>query len=373
MVRDPIAWAKKMAASAPPDPEPDGPITAAQEAKRDAARRERVSARRPGPECGPAPGDPPPQTDETPPPLMQAETRPDPILPVVRVTEPPERTAGRLAFGGIVNERGDLLDGQLPLFDTPELPRVPILELADVRGGPIMAQGRGAPLDLRLFVGACIMIPYAARAHGRLAVTVRELKEFLFPNGWQRGRDWPRIRDALLRARDYVIPGAFLWEGKTVRNWLPVALRAGVSEDPKLDDVVLLDVELPPGTASGPIIDRRELARLGVESSPRFRAYIAARSVAWLPGTTRVVVPRSGGRRSWSADPQAYPVLTAEDRRRLAFGASDTGNRTRADLDAAWEDLPGVVVDRNARLPNGRSGWRVIPSEAVRSVEEGKT
>ena len=43
-------------------------------------------------------------------------------------------------------------------------PRVPLLELADVRGGPIMAQGRGAPLDLRLMVAACILTPHAARA-----------------------------------------------------------------------------------------------------------------------------------------------------------------------------------------------------------------
>ena len=43
-------------------------------------------------------------------------------------------------------------------------PRVPLLELVDVRGGPIMAQGRGAPLDLRLMVAACILTPHAARA-----------------------------------------------------------------------------------------------------------------------------------------------------------------------------------------------------------------
>ena len=52
---------------------------------------------------------------------------------------------------------------RLPMF--PEIgPRVPLLELVDVRGGPIMAQGRGAPLDLRLMVAACILTPHAARA-----------------------------------------------------------------------------------------------------------------------------------------------------------------------------------------------------------------
>ena len=95
------------------------------------------------------------------------------------------------------------------------------------------------------------------------------------------------------------------------------------TEDAGLDDLVLLDVELPRRIAREPIIDVRELARLGVHSAPRFRAYIAARSVTWRSGKTRVVIPRSGGQRTWAADPEAYPVLTAEDRRRLAFGAGD--------------------------------------------------
>ena len=86
---------------------------------------------------------------------------------------------------------------------------------------------------------------------------------------------------------------------------------------------MLLDVEFPRRIAREPIIDVRELARLGVHSAPRFRAYIAARSVTWRSGKTRVVIPRSGGQRTWAADPEAYPVLTAEDRRRLAFGAGD--------------------------------------------------
>ncbi len=42
---------------------------------------------------------------------------------------------------------------------------------------------------------------------------------------------------------------------------------------------VLIDVELPPGSGHGPVIELRELAQLGVVSAPRFRAYIAAHSV----------------------------------------------------------------------------------------------
>ena len=305
---------------------------------------------------------------------VRAVTRVDPIMPVVQsVREHPARAAARLAFGGLVNGRDNLDDAQLPLFEPGDGPRVPILELADIRGGPVMARGRGAPLDLRLFVAACVLTPYVARGGERpLAVTVRELRDFLFPNGWQRWRDWPRIRKALYRVHNYAIPGPFLWmDGRIVRDWLPVALKGGASADADLDDLVVLQVMLPPGTGSGAIIDRRELTRLGVESAPRYRAYIAAHSVAWRPGVTRRRHPRNRRVHLWSSDPGNYPILTAADRDRLAFGAAATTirHRSRDVKDAAWEDLPGVeILTRQASTPDGCQGWLVVPDEAAAAI-----
>ena len=310
------------------------------------------------------------------PPKVRANRRLDPLLPVVRtVREAPEREAGRLAFGGIVEGRKSK-PAQLPLLPASEGPRVPLLDLVDERDGPIMVQGRGAPLDLRLFVGACIMTPATARASRcRLVTTVRELRDFLYPNGWQRGRDWPRIREALLKAQDYMIPGRFDWHGHTVDGWLPFGLVGGIGEGAGLDDSVLIDVDLPPGAASGPPIDRAGLAALGVDSAPRFRAYIAAHSVSWIPGRTQRPHPRDRSLWLWSSDPAHYPVLTAEDRRRLAFGEGDKRNRTRANLDGAWERLPGaVILTREAMTPDGRAGWRIVPeaaAEVIRSRDEG--
>ncbi len=316
---------------------------------------------------------PPPDAPDAPeageaahvPPEVRPECRVDPIFPVVSVREPPARDAGRLAFGGIVEERKSL-PAQLPLLPAPEGPRVPILELSDWRGVPTMAKGRGAPLDLRLAVGACVLTPHAARAaRGRLAVTVRELRDFLFPNGWERRRDWPRVREALYRARDYVLP---IGRG----NWLPFALRWEPGKDAELDELVLIDVELPPGSAHGPVINQRELVRLGVRSAPKFRAYIAAHSVAWRPGITRRRHPRNRSVHLWSANPVHYPVLTAQDRRRLAFGAGDKGKRTRARQDAAWEDLPGIeILTRDASTPDGQRGWLLVPEEAAEVIRKG--
>ncbi len=304
------------------------------------------------------------------PPEVRPESRLDPIIPVVKIREHPAREAGWLAFGGILDPDREMPDAQLPLFATGgQGPRVALLELQDWRGVPTMSQGRGAPLDLRLAVGACILTPYAARAaRGRLVVTVRELRDFLFPNGWRRLRDWPRIREALRRARDYVIPD------EQGGYWYPFALRYDPGADAGLDDTVWIDVELPPGSAAGPPIDRRELAQRGVGSGPGFRAYIAAHAATWLPGKTRVVIPGSKYR-TWARDLAAYPVLTRKDRRRLAFGTKDKKPRTIAQMDGPWEDLPGIeIVDREAVDRDGRLGWRFVPTaaEVVWRQREGR-
>lgn len=304
---------------------------------------------------------------------VRPEHRPDPILPVVveSVSEAPERKAGRLAFGGIVEDRKSL-PAQLPLLPRPEGPRVPLLELADYRGIASMARGRGAPLDLRLAVAVCVLTPHAVRAaQGQIAVTVRELRDFLFPNGWQRNRDWPRIQTALWKAHNYMLPGRYEWRGRTVCGWVPFRLEGGVGDDAGLDDVVLIEVKLPPGSSHGPIIDRDDLTQLGVRSAPMFRAYIAAHSVAWRPGVTRRPHPRNPDFHVWSADPANYLVLTRADRRRLAFGSHDKRNRTHAQQDAAWENLPGIeVVTRKASTPDGGRGWLVVPSSAAAALRK---
>ena len=302
---------------------------------------------------------------------VRAVTRLDPILPsvqVVTVQEHPAREAGRLAFGGLVEGRDDLAETQLPLFDrAKEGPRVAMLELADARGGPVMARGRGAPLDLRLFVAACIMTPLAAReTKVPLVTTVRELRDFCFPNGWKKRRDWPALRTALGRARDYAIPWVV---GTTAGGWWPVAVRFAPGRNAQLDDLVILDVMLPPGCGVGPVITRPELVQLGVTSAPRFRAYLAVHSVAWRPGVTRRPHPRNPEFHLWSADAANYLVLTRADRRRLAFGADDKGHRTRAQQDAAWEDLPGVeILTRKASNLDGNRGWLVLPEKAAAAI-----
>ena len=223
-----------------------------------------------------------------------------------------------------------------------------LLELVDRYGVPTMAQGRGAPLELAVYIGACILTPHRVRvSRGRLVTTVRELRDFLFGPTWRPGPtgnrpgNWERVRAAALNASDLWLPleNGDLWRAVAVRKIPPADYRPEY-----LDRQVIFDVELPDGAAHGPVIDRLELARLRLVSGPKFRAYIAAHSVAWRPGVTRRRHPRNRSVHLWSSDPAHYPILTAEARRRLAFGSGDKKNRTRANQDAAWEDLAGVEI-----------------------------
>ena len=121
-----------------------------------------------------------------------------------------------------------------------------------------MARGRGAPLDLRLLVGTCLLTPPIVRGNASLSSRSPSgcCAISAFRTGWQRNRDWPAIRRALWKARDYVIPnGRGGW-------WLPFLLAEDPGHDAALDDLVVLVVQLPSGAAHGPVIDRRDLARL---------------------------------------------------------------------------------------------------------------
>lgn len=300
------------------------------------------------------------------------------ILPVVRATvreTRPERLRA-WTFSGL--GPAETAQGELPLFDVPERRSVPILDLADSSGVPVMAKGRGAPLSLRLFVqaGLAVAPEDRTREHVRIALTVRDLRDGLFPGRKQTGRGirssydpkrhWPTIRQALKEARDYTIR---LPDGS---RWFMFALRQlppeGPGGYPDLDGVVVLDLAFPPGTKTGPVIDLPELVRMGADSGPRYRAYLAAHSLNWIPGVTRRPLPPGKRQWGWSRSETDYPVLTETDMRRLAFGENDSKHRTKAQLEKPWEELPGVRTLKRAVDPKtGEVGWRFIP---LRDPEE---
>ena len=308
------------------------------------------------------------------------ETRADRrIMPALRVIGPPPERERGILFGGLVEDRPR--SAELSLF--PELEpaqhRVPLLEIMDHAGLPIRSEGRGAPIDARLIVrcGFLMIRPENRHLHTvRIAVTVREMLDGLWPRhinaDGTRGRaaryriaeNWPKLHAALLRARNYTVPDA------TGGRWFPMALRrlplnAAANDIPALDDLVVIDLAPVPGAVSGASVDLPWLDHMGVTSGPKWRAYIAGRSLVWLPGTTRRPVPGSDGKRyGWSRNLDDYPVLTMADLRRHSFGARDAKNRTRAAILAPWQDLPDIILVEATDPRTGIRGYRLLPTEA---------
>ena len=299
--------------------------------------------------------------------VFVAETRRDRrVLPRIESWESrPERRAGEL-FGGLSHGRDPRAGLPALPSSVPERHRVILLDLVDAAGLPVVARGGAVPLESRLTVRVlmCVRPEDRRSPSGMIAVTLREFRDGLFPNGWQRWRDWPRLRHALIRARDHA-----LYDGSG--RWWPIALRY-MPDTPRLNDFIVLDVAYPPGSYSGSTVPLRAVDVLSVESAARWRACLAAHSLAWRPGVTRVPAPLAGGRFTWSRELLAYPVLTSSDRRRLAFGAQYAKHRGREDIDSAFRGLPGLVVvsERAVDPRTGEAGWIVLPEEAAAAVNK---
>ena len=293
------------------------------------------------------------------------------IMPTLKVVGPsPERERGML-FGGLVEDRPRTVELSLFPEIEPDRHRVPLLEIVDAAGIPLRSRGRGAPLVARLIVrGGLLMIRPEDRHLEivRVAIEVHELLRALRPGRLRLAQDWRPTEAALRTARDYTVPDA------TGGRWFPMALRRlpalGAGGLPALNDLIVVDLAPPPGAIDGPSMNLPALDLMGVTSGPRWRAYIAARSLIWVPGKTRRPVPRMRGRWGWSAAPNDYPVLTVDDKRRLAFGDQDASNRrTRAAILAPWQELPDVVVLPATDQRTGIRGWRLLPREAKRALK----
>ena len=313
----------------------------------------------------------------------KANRRRDPILP--RITIDAQNLARKRGELIVAPEgRAGLRAARMPLF--PDAPHndvhVPLLDLVDVAtGARAVSTGRGAAHELRLLFEGVTGIGEAARA-GRgelIAWTVGELLEAFYRGGGkvrrsgERPGDWELIRRACWRLTGAAIP----WRvpSGNVQPWAIMTLRSLPGERPALSDPVVFDVRLPPGAGPGPAVDRPALREAGRISSPAFRIGVAVPSATWIPGRTRRPVPGVGG--LWIGDARRYPVFSARDRRRIAFGPDNPANRKPGRVDAAWRksaDAAGVVIlDTDAVDRDGKRGWIVVPAAAAKAIRKAKT
>ena len=146
-----------------------------------------------------------------------------------------------------------------------------LLWLFDTAGGASMAQGRGAPWAMRLFVGALLHLPIPARdGHWRtVPLPTEDVIEWLHPRGWaNRRRDWDKLPAALdaMRELAYVpIPGI----GSVALLFPSVIPRRPT------DPGVEFTIRVPGPAAHGARIDWPTLCRYGADSAGLYRAYLS--------------------------------------------------------------------------------------------------
>ena len=273
---------------------------------------------------------------------VQPETRRDRrILPVVR---PVEREAVLPALAG----RYELDPGAptLPLFPSrPVAHRVPLLDLVDAAGVPIMARGRGAPLPSRLHVGLLLAVRLEDRNREsvRLSMPLGDLIAALYPNGW-RSNLWPSLQAAMEDASRF---GFHDGRGR----WRAVALRYA-PDYPDLAAPVVFDIAFPPGAKTGPAVDLAALNRLSVESSPRWRAAIAAH---FHPLATR----RNPAAGSGAARPAVRPVGLGAEPGGLP-GRDPGGSATPRVRGAGRQESDAPGSERRMVRSAGADGGRTV-------------
>ena len=304
----------------------------------------------------------------------------DPILPRITINAPNlARQRGELIVAP--EGRAGLRTAQMPLFHdaTHDDIQVPLLDLADLATGErAVSAGRGAAHELRLLFEGVTGIGVAARSdRGELITwTVGELLEAFYRGGgtMRRSGDRPGDWELIRRACQWISGAAIPWRvpSGNVQPWAIMTLRSLPGERPALSDPVVFDVRLPPGAGPGPAVDRPALREAGRVSSPAFRIGVAVPSATWILGRTRRPMPGVGG--VWIGDAERYPVFSANDRRRIAFGPEST--HRPGGIDDAWHksaDAADVVIlDTEAVDRDGKRGWIVVPAEAAKAIRKAK-
>ena len=289
----------------------------------------------------------------------------DPLLPTsVAVVGPgsPLYHAGLFAVEARLDSgvRMGLLPGLETDLQGPMLP-IALYNLLDREPGS--ARGRGvAELHLRIFVeGLCSVMRRNWRSAERFPVsvstTLRDFLRWFYPGRTPRPNEyWPRLM-AASAALDRPEARIQYRDPESGRSGLRRVVSFGdIPTRPRaLDDEVSLVVHLPPGSISGPQINRGRLRYWGAKSAPAYRALLALAYQWFRPGVTRVPGPGGHG---WvqSQDPCSYEPYSPERIVGLVYPTS-TYARRRELVARAWRVVETLEAAGDVRVV----GKRILP------------
>ena len=242
--------------------------------------------------------------------------------------------------------------GMLPGFAPIEGTIIPsgMVQTWAAGGGKMVNRGRGAPVPLRIWFGLLTSLPQEARRspkRRRIRMTLRDLRDLIYfkPEGGRHHfnpkRDIARMRRDLwemdqIRIRT-VLPGY-----KAAGLWRPIGVTLMPAAD--LESPVVFDVELPPGSEGGAMIDRSAMRYFGVKSAPQYAASIG------LP----YYWDKYGTRRNGTKPIQATRPRILRNKEGLALGADgEVLLDRRGQPVAGFNDVRMVFLDEAGKQVQG--------------------
>ena len=128
--------------------------------------------------------------------------------------------------------------------------------------------GRGAPYGLRLWVEAILSVPVSERSGTRtIAIPFGQMVKALF-NRYRRDQ-FPALSAALRTVHNMGIA----WGEQGAESvWVPVVVRNRPERWDAYESDVVFEVNLPPGSGSGPLVYKPYLREIGRHSAPGYRA-----------------------------------------------------------------------------------------------------
>ena len=168
----------------------------------------------------------------------------------------------------------------LPGMAPPHLPQTtPALAIFSAVGlSPVITRGRkGEAIDRRLLLEGLMAVPVAQRHAGAVSITLRTVRDWMWPAGeWHHRRDWPRLEAAFRSVNAAALPWEGLIDG-TRQTVMYVPLTFALwPQHGELDGLVVIESRILPGGARGALVDRAQLRHYGATDALAWRIYLHA-------------------------------------------------------------------------------------------------